>query len=417
MNTTFNFWVNNRANAKGCFDIYIRITQDRKHKLTKTGIAVSNRKDFNPKAKQNNWIRGKAASTAKLNDILAFQLEAVKDDKANLQRKVKNPSKEVILQKYRGESSQDFLSFLRLIIDRFNQSGAYRTSKRYNQLLNKLIEFEADKIPFDQITVTFLKNFNSYLSELHQNTRYEHFKNMKAAFNQAIQEDVIDSDQNPFLRFKVKKVPTNKPKLTIEEIHKLEALDLKDNPALDHTRNCFLFSFYCGGIRAGDLIMMRWQNVQEGKLCYVMAKNRNSKLTERSIPLLTEATKILKHYKTQDFSPDHFIFGELENTLTNFISHDNRIIPGHEIRIYNRIASRNTILNKNLKKLAVLAGITKQLTFHISRHSFAQYAINQDMNPKMLQTILGHTKFATTEAYINTLQDKKVSEEMERIFS
>ncbi len=417
MNTTFNLWLNNRANARGCFDIYIRITQDRKHKLTKTGISVQYRKDFNPKAKQNNWIRGKAANTAKLNDSLAFKLQSMKTEMNTLEKKVKNPSKESILQKYRGESSQDFISFLRSIIDRFNQIGSVRTSKRYNQLLNKLIEFEADSIPFDQITVSFLKNFNSYLSGLHQNTRYEHFKNMKAAFNQAIQEDIISSDQNPFLKFKVKQVPTNKAKLTIEEIQKLKELDLEDKPSLQHTRNCFLFSFYCGGIRAGDLMMMRWQNIQENKLCYVMAKNRNSKLTERNVPLLAEAAKILKQYQTHDVSPDQFIFGELENSLTSLISTENKIKPGHEVKIFNRIASRNTIFNKNLKKLATLASITKPLTFHIARHSFAQYAINKDMSIKMLQTILGHSKSATTEVYISTLQDKKVSEEMERLFA
>jgi site-specific recombinase XerD len=416
MNTTFNLWVNNRPNAKGSYDIFIRVTQSRKHKHIKTGLTVNQREDFNKNAKQSNWIRGRGENTKSLNASLADKLNAVKLDMAELHKRVKNPSKESIILKYRGESSADFISFLKRIIKRFNDSGAHRTGKRYTQLLNKLTAFESDAIPFDSITVTFLKNFESYLSELHQNTRYEHFKNMKAAFNQAIQEDIISNTQNPFLRFKVKQIPTSKEKLSIKEIHAINKLKLQKDSALNHTRNCFMFSFYCGGIRAGDIMMLRWNSIEEGKLSYVMSKNRNSKLTKRTIPLIAEAAKILKQYQTKDTKPDQFIFGELDK-FSKLISDDKRITSGHEKKIYNKIASRNAILNKNLKKLAEAAKITKTLTMHISRHSFSQYAINKGMSPKILQTILGHEKFATTEIYINGLDDKNVQEGMLKIFA
>lgn len=417
MNTTFNFWVNNRTNARGTYDIYIRITQARKHKLIKTGETIPDREAFNKNAKQDNWIRGRGDTTKKQNNTLAGLLESIKQDTADLHKKAKNPSKESIILKYKGESSHDFIAFLKRIILRFEKAGSHRTAKRYRQLQNKLIEFEADSIPFDAISVTFLKDFNSYLSELHQNTRYEHFKNLKASFNQAIQEDIISSSQSPFLRFKVGQVATRKEKLTAKEIKTLSSLKLAKDSALKHTLNCFMFAFYCGGIRAGDLITMRWQNIQDSKLSYVMAKNRNTKLTPRTIPLIVEAQKILKQYKTKDSKPEDFIFGDLDKKFSKLIADDKRIAPGHEKTIYNKIASRNTILNKNLKKLAVLAKISIPLTFHIARHSFAQFAINKNMTPKVLQTILGHEKFATTETYLKTLDDKMVEDGMKKIFA
>ena len=417
MNTTFNFWVNNRPNAKGSYDIFIRVTQTRKHKLIKTGVTVNTREAFNKNAKQQNWIRGRGDNTKKLNDDLAFQLASLKAEQEALHKRVKNPSKESIIQKYKGESSQDFIVFLKRIIKRFKDTGSYWTAKRYNQLLNKLTAFESDSIPFDLITVTFLKNFESYLTELHQNTRYEHFKNMKAVINQAIQEDIITSSQNPFLKFKVKQIPTNKEKLTPKEIDELNKLKLKKDSALSHTRNCFMFAFYCGGIRAGDLMMMRWANIQDGKLTYIMSKNRKSNPKNRIVPLIPQAKKILKQYENKDSKPEHFIFGELDNKYSKLISDDKRKKPGYENQIYNKIGSRNAILNKNLKKLAGLAEITKPLTFHIARHSFAQYAINHNMTPKVLQSILGHEKFATTETYIEGLDDKNIEEGMLQIFA
>lgn len=417
MNTTFNFWVNNRANARGTYDIFVRVTQDRRHKLIKTGVTIAKRDEFNNDSRQEKWIPGKSESTKRDNEQLAISLRQLKDEFIALTKRVKNPSKETIIQKYRGGGSHDFMQFLQKVITRYEAIGSYRTAKRYRSLKNKLDAYESESIPFDLITVSFLKDFEGYLADLHQNTRYELFKCLKSTINQAIQEDIISGDQNPFLRFKVKQLPTSKEKLTIAEIKALQKLKLPKDSSLNHTRNCFMFAFYCGGIRAGDLITLRWNNIQEGKLSYVMAKGRGTKLTKRNLPLMAEARKILKHYKTKDSKPEDFIFRELNTKVSKYITDEKGIAKGHEKKIFNMIGSRNAVLNKQLKKLAELSKITKPLTFHIARHSFAQYAIDNDIAPKMLQTILGHEKFATTETYIHTLQDKKVGEAMERLFA
>src|SRR5687768_16090658 len=119
MNTTYNFWANNRPNARGAFEVYIRVTQARKHKLIKTGVTVSNRKELRSQAKQDNWIKGGGLSSKRDNETLAVALRALKDEAASLNKQVKNPSKENIISKYRGGTSQDFMKFLDRIIRRF----------------------------------------------------------------------------------------------------------------------------------------------------------------------------------------------------------------------------------------------------------------------------------------------------------
>lgn len=417
MNTSFNLWVNNKPRAKdGTFDIFIRVTQNRRHKSLKTGITIASLSDFNTKAKVGNWIRGRADNVKKLNQDLADKLEAIRKQGRELQDENRATSKERIIQSFRGGDSTDFFPFLKRIIERFQESGSYRSAKRYGQLLNKLNAFHGNELPFDIITVTFLKDFQSSMKGLHQNTVYEHFKNFKAAFNQAIDEEFIRADQNPFRRFKVDHVSTNKEKLTEDEIKRLKALKLDPATTLGHTLNCFLFAFYCGGIRAGDLITLRWENIEDGNLTYVMSKTRKSKLIKKSVPLMPESLEILHNYERPGLSSSDFIFGMLDNKISKLIDREKKFRSGHEVKIYNQIASRNTILNKNLKKIAVLAEITKPLTFHIARHSFAQYALDRDMNPKILQAILGHEKFATTENYISTLNNKKVEDAMNAIF-
>ena len=193
-------------------------------------------------------------------------------------------------------------------------------------------------------------------------------------------------------------------------------MNLEYGSSLWHTLNCFLLAFYCGGIRAGDLIMMRWSNIVDGNLTYVMSKTRNNKLLEKSVPLIPDALAILKHYEHDGLTENDFIFNLLNREYSKFISRERKIKSGYEVKIFNQIASKNTILNRDLKKIAELAGITKKVTFHIARHSFAQYALDRDINPKVLQSILGHEKFATTETYIETLKNKKVEDAMLKIF-
>lgn len=417
MNTTFNLWVNSTPRSDKSFEIYLRVTQNRNHKSIKTGITILNKSDFNPKAKGSNWIRGKFADAKKLNSQLEEKLTRLKEKYNQLEASTDSPSKERIIQSYTGNASSDFLEFLDRIIQRFQEGGNYRSSRRYGQLRNKLLAFRKDKkLPFDLITVTFLKDFKLSMKDLHQNTVYEHFKNFKASMNQAIEEDVIQAHQSPFGKFKVYTVTTSKEKLTEDEIRLLRELNLEPGSSLWHSLNCFLFAFYCGGIRAGDLIMMRWSNIVDGNLTYVMSKTRNNKLLEKSVPLIPEALEILKHYEHDGLSENDFIFQLLNREYSKFISRERKIKSGYEIKIFNQIGSKNTILNRDLKKIAELAGFSKKVSFHIARHSFAQYALDRDINPKVLQSILGHEKFATTETYINTLKDKKVEDAMLKIF-
>ncbi len=419
MNTTFNLWLNNKPNKDGRINIFIRTTQNRKHKLVKSGVSIAKVSDFDPKGTRGNWIRGRSIEVKKANIRLKEKLAELETILEQLEKEEKNPSKERLLKKFEGDFQGNFLAYLKKILDRLDAGGKYRSFKRYNQLYNKLVEFEgSNTIPFDQLTVSYLKDFQSYLSNLHQNSIYEHFKNLKATFNAAIQEQIIAPEKNPFIFFKVFQTSTNREKLSEDELDRLKALELTEGSLLWHSRNYFFFSFFTGGIRAGDLIAMKWESIADGRLSYVMAKTRNSKLIKKQIPLIAEAEAILSHYRKDDSRADQFIFGLLKEEYSKLIDNENKIKSGHEKKVYNAIASRNTILNRDLKKLAALADITKPLTFHIARHSFADYAIKKGIPPRALQEILGHQKFETTErTYINSQNNQLVNDAMKNLFN
>ena len=66
-----------------------------------------------------------------------------------------------------------------------------------------------------------------------------------------------------------------------------------------------------------------------------------------------------------------------------------------------RIESKNALINSLLKEIAVLAGITKRLHFHTSRHTFAVRALRRGINIYELSKIMTHSSIKITEIYLN----------------
>jgi integrase/recombinase XerD len=72
--------------------------------------------------------------------------------------------------------------------------------------------------------------------------------------------------------------------------------------------------------------------------------------------------------------------------------------------------------NKNLKKLATLAGIEENLTSYVARHSFASLADEMEIPLTGIRDMLGHERASTTEAYLSDLRKSKIDEYQDRVF-
>jgi site-specific recombinase XerD len=73
----------------------------------------------------------------------------------------------------------------------------------------------------------------------------------------------------------------------------------------------------------------------------------------------------------------------------------------------------NQKLNSYLKEIADCCGITKNLTFHMARHTFATtVTLSNGIPIETVSKMLGHTKLTTTQIYAKII-DKKISEDMQ----
>ena len=169
---------------------------------------------------------------------------------------------------------------------------------------------------------------------------------------------------NPFLGFNyTKAVSAEKEKLTMSEINSIEELDLEENTLIWHCRNYFLFSFYMAGIRAGDLMQLRWSNITpDGRLEYRMGKTKK----DRSIFIHAKAMGIISHYKKEDSNPTDYIFPLLDGTAiyAKAVSEEQKATLPTKIiiKLTDSISSKNALINKYLKKIAGKVDMPTKLT-------------------------------------------------------
>ena len=78
MATTFALELANAANRSGEWPVYIRLTQERKKKRIKTNVLVRRKSEWNPKARNENWVRTADPDYAIKNEALKTELKRVK---------------------------------------------------------------------------------------------------------------------------------------------------------------------------------------------------------------------------------------------------------------------------------------------------------------------------------------------------
>lgn len=424
---TFTLELHKKPTSAGLYPIFIRITKERKHKRVKTSIALKRLSDWNPKS---HHIRSSEPHHKAWNEQLEIELEEAK----NTYRENKDASLNALAKSIKDkEHSDSFLEFANTKIEEASANQTIGTYKHYKTTIQKLQEYLTSiglkDICFNEVNLKFVKGFEAFLGRvenqrcsgrtLGQPTISNYLKKFRKIVNEAISEGLIPASNNPFGRetgkFKIKaEKESKKEKLEHEELERIIALQLPEDSMEWHTRNAFLFSFYCAGIRAGDVLQLRWANVQGGRLEYTMGKNGKN----RNFQLVEEAEAILNLYKAEGQKESDYIFPFLNSNAIwarESFKGANTMSEELQQKLFNQIASKNMMMNRSLKKIAGLANIRKNLSFHISRHTFAHLAMKEGIESSKIQGLLAHSSLKTTENYMGNFSNQEQSEALARV--
>ncbi len=405
---TFNVEINSKPKQDGRYTILIRITHNRKHKRIALGKFIP-KQYFNKGATFGHWIRQSYPNAKQLNKLIKHRISELDQAFSENQLKEKESSVQSVLNEINNPDQAEFFVYAEKVIKRCRTKGQYRTAEKRTHVLNKIEKFlKKRNLHFSDLTTSFLMDYDAYLHKLGNKTNTIHtdLKVIKAIINQAISENIIEHSENPFLSYRLKAEKTYKERLTEPEIEKIIGLELEEGTKLWHTRNYFLFSFYCAGVRFGDLAVLKWNNINEGRLHYTMNKTAGTAGAIKSIPLNSKAKGILHFYDLKGKKKTQYIFPLLDKSI------DEKNIP----LLKKQISSKNAQTNKFLKELATLAEIDKKVSFHVSRHSFAEIARKKTNDLYGISKALGHSDLKITQGYLEDLDMDSTDKTMYKIF-
>ena len=220
---------------------------------------------------------------------------------------------------------------------------------------------------------------NVYVSangkKLSQFSCVSYFGCFRGALNAAVREDIIG--ENPVNKLntdeKIRMPESKREVLTIDEVKTLIGTPCRR----EDIKSAFLFSCYCG-LRISDVLALKWKNVdctgEQWRINIIMQKTRQPLY----LPLSMQARKWMP--ERDGATEDDPVFATLpcEDTC-----------------------------NVQIKPWVKEAGITKHVTYHVSRHTFATMMLTLGADLYTVCKLLGHTDVKTTQIYAKIINKKK----------
>ncbi len=408
INISINLELSPNPRKDGRHFIMLRISRGRSEKSrVSTRIYVS-KLNFNAKARFGKWIRISCSNHAKLNSILKQKVQYAEEAIFELEKLKIEPTVTNVCDYLKGKFDNhnkplSFTEYFKKVIDLLYKSQQARTFQRYEVVYNHLVKFcKSIPLQFKDFTVGFLHEYEAELRSkgLATNTVGKELSILRSVLYRGIDEGYFLQEKNPYFHFKIKYEKTHKERLTLEQVKKIEALDLKENTFIWHCRNFWCFSLYNGGVRFGDLCQLTWDNLKGEHLEYQMNK---TSLTKK-FKILKQAQQILSFYS--DGNKEGYVFPLLKPEAKDY----------DEFQLVKKISSRNSQCNMYLKEIAKLADIPIRLSFHMSRHSFASILKDRGVDVYDISKALGHSSLKVTEVYLSSLSSSN-EESFENIFN
>jgi site-specific recombinase XerD len=281
-----------------------------------------------------------------------------------------------------SELVTDFLEHLEI-----EQNRSQRTIANYDHYLRRVVEF-CDDCDISKLDAEMVRQFRLWLARfkdehgepLSKTTQNYHLIALRSFLKYLAKRDIkaMTSD-------KIELAKTVRPKVSFlepEELERLLAMIKTDNPVGLRDR-AIVELLFSGGLRVSELVNLDRDhlNVQRREF---MVRGKGQK--DRPIFISDQAADWLEKYletRTDEFKP--------------LFIHYSGSQDGAEGGMYTRLTARS--IQRLVKRYAGLAGITKHVTPHTLRHSFATDLITNGADIRSVQGLLGHANIATTQIY------------------
>lgn len=271
----------------------------------------------------------------------------------------------------------NFIDYFKDQMEKRKQSkGNY---DNWDSTLKHLTKFAGTNLTFKEIDESFCEEFRNYLENkakktsgmpLSSSSVSSYFNKFRAALKEAVRKKIILS--NPAMDVSIPKGEENiREYLTLDELRAIAKTECR----YDVLKRAFIFSCLTG---------LRWSDIQ--------------KLIWSELQKTNDGWRITFHQKKTKGLQYLDISEQARNYLGAAGKPNERVFTGLRYSSYMNVA---------LTKWILKAGITKDITFHCARHTFAVLQLDLGTEIYTLSKMLGHSTLKTTEIYAKIIDKKK----------
>lgn len=290
---------------------------------------------------------------------------------------------------YLADLIMDFIEYIEI-----EKGRSIRTAENYHLYMDRLVEFAGD-IPVDQITDELVRKYRLWLNryidaqgrELSIITQSYHLIALRSFLKYCGQRDIgtLDADRINLPKVAKKQVSF----LLAEEVTRMmDAVDLDDPNGLRD--KAILELLFSGGMRVSELCSLNREQVNLDRREFTIRGKGNK---DRPIFISkTAATAVGDYLNSRNDNLKPLFLNNSRNIHKDLDDSDG--VDASESR---RLTPRS--IQRIVTKYTRLAGITKHVTPHTLRHSFATDLLMNGADLRSVQSMLGHSNIATTQIY------------------
>ena len=277
-------------------------------------------------------------------------------------------------------SQQNFIEYFDAAAKRRHAKSSESIIVNWRRVHELLKIFAGDYLPFLKIDNRLAEEFRVFLfsapcggtksGTISRNTASTYFSIFKAALKQAFVDGYLIVDLSAKIKG-IQEQESRREYLTVEELNTLAATPCER----DVLKRAALFSALTG-LRHCDIQKLQWKEIQidgnQARLNFMQQKTKGVEympISEQALQLCGEPRK-----------PEQLVFEDLPDP---------------------------SWISRPLKKWIETAGITKKISFHCFRHSYATLQLSSGTDIYTVSKMLGHTNVKTTQIYAKVVDEKK----------
>lgn len=367
----------NKLKKDGTALVQLELYKNRSRKYITTEVAVTP-EQWIEKSSRVNYTHSRADE---FNMILHDLIQKIEEILRRGKLKDVEYSLDEIVELLEHNDSEILTDFIAKEIEK-DQRIKKKTKMDLMNTRNRIMEFRPN-VRLQEVDYRFILDLDNYLRTKNYtiNTIGKIHKNLKRFLNLAIKYNLISQNDYPYRNFKVQRESKKRESLNLKEINNIETLQYDKKTINYIVKDMFLFACYTG-LRISDIMRLRTIDCKQAPNGWFLDFKSFKTQKQAYIPLWSLFTNANSKSKP-------------EVILESYYS------SGSELLFPTTAESR---VNRHLKEIAKQAGITKNVTFHMGRHSFGTIMASKIPLPT-LQSLMQHSDIKTTMIYVNMSND------------